>query len=168
MHRTILTSCVLFLVLVVNAQKPSATSEDSIRHIIMNQQTAWNDNRMQDFCSFFTSDATLINFLGMKWESRAEIIQRFAAINDCCIKPTSVSFSITGIRFLQENIAIAYVSETLLAREDYQVPGKTVKKGETDHKIWSAVFIRKEGKWQIASLQVTQNNPLLAAPPKAG
>ena len=118
---------------------------------------------MSSYAMAFSDDAVLINFLGLFWKGRKEIVEQFRLINDCCIKPTRVKFEIKDIRILNQNTAVAYINETLTAVQDYNVPGKTVLKGTIEQKIITAVFFKDKTEWKITSMQVTQIVPL---PPK--
>ncbi|WP_316765022.1 SgcJ/EcaC family oxidoreductase [Pedobacter aquatilis] len=134
-----------------------------ITSIIAKQESDWNRNDMSSYAMAFSDDAVLINFLGLFWKGRKEIVEQFRLINECCIKPTRVKFEIKDIRILNQNTAVAYINETLTAAQDYNVPGKTVMKGTIEHKIITAVFLKDKTEWKITSMQVTQIVPI---PPK--
>lgn len=138
------------------------TQADDLKKIITQQESDWNKNDMKSFSSVFSEDAVLINFLGMYWQGKENIITQFSHINDCCIKPTSVKFDWIDAKMLSENAAVAHIKETLTAKEDYAVPGGVVKKGAVNTKFITAVFEKKDQIWKIASMQVTQVN----APPR--
>jgi len=138
------------------------TQADDLKKIITQQESDWNKNDMKSFSSVFSEDAVLINFLGMYWQGKENIITQFSHINDCCIKPTSVKFDWIDSKILSENAAVAHIRETLTAKEDYAVPGGVVKKGAVNTKFITAVFEKKNDVWKISSMQVTQVN----APPR--
>ena len=138
------------------------TQADDLKKIISQQESDWNKNDMKSFSNAFSEDAVLINFLGMYWQGKENIITQFSHINDCCIKPTSVKFDWIDAKILSENVAVAHIKETLTAKEDYAVPGGVVKKGAVNNKFITAVFEKKDKIWKIASMQVTQVN----APPR--
>lgn len=135
---------------------------DDLKKIIQQQELDWNKNDMKSFSQAFSEDAVLINFLGMYWKGKENIITEFSHINDCCIKPTAVKFDWIDSKILSENTAVAYIKETLTAKEDYAVPGGLVKKGTVNTKFITAVFEKKANTWKIISMQVTQVN----APPR--
>ena len=136
--------------------------EEELKKIISQQETDWNKNDMKSFSQPFSDDAVLINFLGMYWKGKQEIITQFSHINDCCIKPTSVKFEWINSKNLSENAVVAHIKETLTAKEDYAVPGGVVKKGTVNTKFITAVFEKEKAVWKIISMQVTQLN----APPR--
>lgn len=136
--------------------------EEALKKIIEQQELDWNKNDMKSFSQAFSEDAVLINFLGMYWKGKQEIITQFSHINECCIKPTSVKLDWIDAKFLSQNAAYAHIKETLTAKEDYAVPGGVVKKGTVNTKFIIAVFEKLNSSWKITTMQVTQVN----APPR--
>ncbi|PXY45219.1 hypothetical protein DMB68_11025 [Flavobacterium hydrophilum] len=152
--------CLLLTALFTSAV--AIAQNDDLKKIIQQQELDWNKNDMKSFSNAFSEDAVLINFLGMYWQGKENIITQFSHINDCCIKPTSVKFDWIDSNILSENAAVAHIKETLTAKEDYAVPGGVVKKGAVNTKFITAVFEKKNNIWKIVSMQVTQVN----APPR--
>lgn len=151
----------LFLVLLSTSTLYLAQStENELKKIIDRQEMDWNKNDMKSFSQAFSADATLINFLGMYWKGRENIVEQFAKINECCIKPTSVKYEWMDSKILSPNSAYATIKETLTAKEDYAVPGGMVKKGTVNDKIITAVFEKTKNTWKIVSMQVTQVSPM--------
>lgn len=152
----------LFLLMVFGTTGMSAQNKtDEISKIVSQQETDWNKNDMKAFSDAFSDDGVLINFVGSFWKGKRMISERFSYINDCCIKPTTVKFEVTDVKFIDDKTAIAYIKETLTAKEDYQVPGATVRKGSIDKKIVTAVFQKVSKSWKIVSMQVTQVNQMV-------
>jgi len=152
----------LLMLLLCVSSMIAQNQDQELKKIIQQQESDWNKNDMKSFSNVFSDDATLINFLGMYWKGKEEIITQFAHINECCIKPTNVKFDWIDAKFLSENAAFAHIKETLTAKEDYAVPGGVVKKGTVNTKFITAVFEKKNNIWKIVAMQVTQLN----APPK--
>jgi len=136
--------------------------DEALKKIIQQQELDWNKNDMKSFSQAFSEDAVLINFLGMYWKGKEEIMTQFSHINECCIKPTSIKLEWIDAKFLSENAAYAHIKETLTAKEDYAVPGGVVKKGTVNTKFITAVFEKQNNSWKITTMQVTQVN----APPR--
>jgi len=155
-------AALLILLLLSSQIILSQGKDEELKKIISQQESDWNKNDMKAFSNAFSEDAVLINFLGMYWQGKENIITQFSHINDCCIKPTSVKFDWIDSKMLSENAAVAHIKETLTAKEDYAVPGGVVKKGAVNTKFITAVFEKKDQIWKIASMQVTQVN----APPR--
>ena len=148
----------LFLLMCSSTIAIAQNQVNDLQKIIQEQEVAWNKNDMKAFSSPFSDDAVLINFLGMYWKGKENIITEFSHINECCIKPTSVKFDWIDSKSLTENAAVAHIKETLTAKEDYAVPGGVVKKGSVSTKFITAVFEKKDATWKIVSMQVTQLN----------
>lgn len=136
------------------------STESELKKIIDKQETDWNKNDMKSFSAAFSADATLINFLGMYWKGQENIVDQFARINECCIKPTSVKYEWMNSKMLSQNSAFATIKETLTAKEDYAVPGGMVKKGTVNEKLITAVFEKMDKTWKIVTMQVTQIAPM--------
>ncbi|RYY52457.1 MAG: SgcJ/EcaC family oxidoreductase [Chitinophagaceae bacterium] len=146
-------------------QVRSQTLDPGIGQLVEKQQADWNRNDMAGYASAFSEDAVLVNFLGMYWKGRKEIAAQFALINDCCIRPTAIALEWAGSKEFSADVVVGHLKETLIAREDYAVPGGVVKKGSVNHKYITAVFQKNQGQWKIASMQVTQV-AAVGAPPK--
>lgn len=156
------TTLLLLLALISYSGMTAQTSDADLKQIMQKQEDDWNKNDMKAFSNAFSEDATLINFLGMYWKGRETIINQFSQINECCIKPTSVKFELIDSKIINENAAVAHIKESLTAKNDYNVPGGIVKKGNVDHKYITTVLEKKDKIWKIISMQVT----LISPPPK--
>jgi len=152
----------LLIVMLSTTTVLAQNKEEALKKIIEQQELDWNKNDMKSFSQAFSDDAVLINFLGMYWKGKQEIITQFFHINECCIKPTAVKLDWIDAKFLSENAAYAHIKETLTAKEDYAVPGGVVKKGTVNTKFITAVFEKQNSSWKITTMQVTQVN----APPR--
>ena len=150
----------LLTLFILNGYCYAQTDHEQINAIVAKQETDWNKNDMTSYANSFTEDGTLINFLGFFWKGKNEIVNQFKLINDCCIKPTQIKLNITDSKFLSDAAAVVHIKEVLTAKEDYSVPGRTVKKGSIDHKLITAVFVKQDKTWKIVSMQVTQVLPL--------
>lgn len=141
-------------------QLHAQTAEQTVSKMLLEQETAWNKNDMRAFCKDFTDDSVLINFLGMFWEGKENIIAEFAKINDCCIKPTSVKFDLIKVKEISDDVWVAYVKETLKAEQDYAVPGKMVPKGTVDLKMMTLILVKINGEWKFKSGHLTMITPV--------
>lgn len=153
---------ILFFLLFSTLISLAQSKNEELKKIIQQQESDWNKNDMKSFSKSFSDDAVLINFLGMYWQGKENIITQFSHINECCIKPTSVKFDWIDSKDLSANAVVAHIKETLTAKEDYAVPGGVVKKGTVNSKFITAVFEKTNAVWKIVSMQVTQINE----PPK--
>lgn len=161
MKQPILTSMFLLFATVLFAQTNSA-DEAAIKNIKQQMETAWNKHDWEKFSSYFTDDGTLINFVGQFWQGRKDILTHFTELGDCCLSPTSLKFDVKNIRFITPSIAIVYTEETLYADKDYDVPFRTYKKGETDYKMLTDVFVKTNNAWKITAAQLTLINQVVS------
>ena len=142
--------------------QPQNDDEILIKNIIRQQQVAWNDHDWNAFSSYFTKDGTLINFIGQFWRGRQDILAHFNLLNDCCLAPTSLEFTCKNIRFLTPTIAVVYLEEKLVADRDYDVPFHHYKKGDTEYKMVTNIFVKIEKEWNIAAAQLTLINQIVS------
>ena len=161
MKHSIFTWAFILFSTVLFAQS-NATDETSIKAVKKQQEAAWNKHDWETFGSYFTDDATLINFIGQFWESKSEIIAHFKQLNDCCLAPTSLKLEVKNIRFLTPYIAIVYTEGSLFADKDYDVPFHKYKKGDIDYKILTEVFVKKNDEWKITAAQLTLINQIIS------
>ena len=148
--------------LIVNAYTLSAQNdagaETAIKAIIQKQEDAWNKHDVKEMGVYFSDDATLINFLGMYWKSKEEIMQNLSRINEDVFKHTSIRFELKKLKFVTGDVAIANVEEQFTVEEDYTDLGQLNKKGDKNYKMITNVFIRKNNEWLITASQLTLIN----------
>ncbi len=159
MKQILMTGCLLLSIYSLSAQNDRAI-EKSIQTILQKQEEAWNKHDMDAMSAFFTDDATLVNFLGMFWKSKAEIQENFRRINDDVFKHTSIKLSLKKLKVITPGVAVANVEEQFNVEEDYTDLGQQYKKGDKNYKLIMNVFIRKNNDWQITASQLTLINQL--------
>ncbi|MBO0939086.1 SgcJ/EcaC family oxidoreductase [Fibrella sp. HMF5335] len=138
------------------------TDEAAIKQVIKQQEAAWNRHDWEAFSGYFTDDGTLINFVGQFWKGRNDIVEHFKLLGDCCLSPTSLKFEFKSAKFLTPNIAVVYIEETLIADRDYDVPFRHYKKGETDYKMVTDVFVKTNNEWRVTAAQLTLINQIVS------
>jgi uncharacterized protein (TIGR02246 family) len=154
-------SLIIFFLL-VNIYAPRAQNktadEIAIKTIIQKQEEAWNRHDVKGMGAYFSDDATLVNFLGMFWKSKAEIIQNLSRINEEVFKNTSIRFELKKLKFITNDVAVVNLEEQFTVEEDYTDLGQLYKKGDKNYKLITNVFIRKNNEWQITASQLTLIN----------
>lgn len=148
------------LVATVAAQTTSSDTTE-IKSIIRQQEDAWNRHDWAAFCSHYTEEATLINFVGQFWDGKDNILEHFKLLNACCLEPTSLKFEVRKFRSLGPDLMMVFIEETLLADRDYEVPIQRYKKGHIDYKWRVDFFVRRNQEWKSLSTQMTLMNPVL-------
>lgn len=144
----------IFSVILTFAQD-STSDKTIIKSIIQKQEEAWNRHDFATFCEFYSDNATFVNYIGMFWQTRKEISDHLHNITDCCLLFTTVKLDFKSLRFLNNDIAIAYCEETIVANKAYDIPDHHYKPGETEYKMIIQVFIRKNDDWKITAQQLT-------------
>ena len=161
MKKILLTGCLLLSIYSLSAQNNNAT-EKSIRNILQKQEEAWNKHDIDGMGAYFTDDATLVNFLGMFWKSKAEIQENLRRINDDVFKHTSIKLSLKKLKVITPDVAVANVEEEFDVEEDYTDVGQQYKKGDKNYKLIMNVFVRKNNEWQITASQLTLINQFVS------
>ncbi len=153
-----LFTCAFILFATMLLAQNSSSDEVAIKEIIKQQEAAWNKQDWENFSSYFTDDATLINPVGQFWKGRNDIVEHFKLLSDCCLSPVSLRFEFKNARFITTDIAIVYIEGTAIANKDYDVPFHQYKKGETDYTMMTNIYTRQNNEWKITAAQVTSIN----------
>jgi uncharacterized protein (TIGR02246 family) len=143
----------------------SAADEKAVRAVIQTMDDAWNAHNYTYAGKYdiYHKDAVMINPVGMYWKNRAEIIQAHRVFGETMFKYETVKSWQVDIRFLAPTVAIATIRSKYLVEQDYHLPDgrKAGSKGDTKEVMVNAVVTRKNDSWKIASLQVTELNPMV-------
>ena len=162
MKKVLITCFLLVNIYTLFAQNDTG-AETAIKMIIQKQEDAWNKHDIIGMgTAYFTDDATLINFLGLFWKSKAEIIQNLSRINEDVFKHTSIKYELKELKFITSDVAIANMEEQFTVEEDYTDVGQLYKKGDKNYKLITNVFIRKNNEWLITASQLTLINQLVS------
>ena len=111
---------------------------------------------------YFTYDSNLINFLGMYWKSKSEIIENLGRINEYVFKHTSIKFEWKKLKYSTNDVAIANIEEQCNVEEDYTDVGQQYKKGDKNYKLITNVFVRKNNEWLVTASQLTLINQFVS------
>ena len=161
MKQILMTGFLLLSIYSLSAQNDRAI-EKSIQNILQKQEEAWNKHDIDGMGAYFTDDATLVNFLGMFWKSKAEIQENLRRISDDVFKHTSIKLSLKKLKIITPDVAVANVEEQFNVEEDYTDVGQQYKKGDKNYKLIMNVFIRKNNEWKITASQLTLINQLVS------
>ena len=161
MKHTLIIVCLWLNTCSISAQSDN-TTEQSIRAILQKQETSWNKHDVNSMSNYFTDDATLINFLGMFWKSKAEISENLHKLNQEVFKHTSIKFSLKHLKVVVPGVVIANVEELFNVEEDYTDNGQQYKKGDKNYKLITNVFVRKNNEWLITASQLTLINQFVS------
>lgn len=117
---------------------------------------AWNAYDGSAFASAFTEDADFVNIFGMHSVGRAEIARLHQMIFDNVYRGSTNTFTVEKTRRAGDDAIVA------LVRADLHVPQGPL--AGTVRTLATAVLVRDNGAWKIASFQNTREQ----APPQLG
>jgi uncharacterized protein (TIGR02246 family) len=60
-------------------------SKTAIKLIIRPHEEDWNRHDFEALCTYFTDDATFVNYIEMFWKGKKGIAAQLGAIADCCL-----------------------------------------------------------------------------------
>jgi uncharacterized protein (TIGR02246 family) len=153
MKTSVLLAPVLFLsTSICIAQKPAADSPEKAEIMANDRafEAAYAKADIKALADFFTDDAQYISDNGRTFNGRAAIEENLRA-----------AFG----RNQKAKLAIALDSVRMLAPDVVLETGSTkvtTKDGETDGALYTAVYVKKEGKWRINHLTETAQPELSA------
>ena len=134
------------------AQQPASSALDSehIRAIVAAQVAAWNVGNAKAFSANFAADGSFTNIRGTVFYGHQAFEDRHADIFGTFFKGSKLAMSVTKIRFVRPDVAIADIA-TELSELHGAPPG--VKPG-ADGRIRTRlqeVLVKDGGTWRIAS-----------------
>jgi uncharacterized protein (TIGR02246 family) len=149
-----------FAPVVVFAQQPagktaqanaSASDEARLRAIVAAQVAAWNVGDAKAFSAPFADDGSFTNIRGSVFYGHQAFEDRHVEIFSTFFKGSKLAMSVSKIRFVRPDVAIADI-----ATEISELGGKTSPgvKATADGRILTRlqeVFVRTGNEWRIAS-----------------
>lgn len=136
----------LVLVPALSAQTPTA-DEAAIKQLVQQVQDGWNAHDGVAFSAPFAADADYVVINGMKIKGRDEIEKGHTAIFTTIYKDSRNVATVKSIRLLRPEVALVHIEWNL----EYGAGGE--KKKARAMNSW--VVTRDDGKWSIASFQIT-------------
>jgi len=136
---------------------PSSTlrHEEQIRTLEEAQAAAWNAHDIRAYAALFTEDAQIINVLGWRWRSRAELEQKLGRGFSWVFAESALSIDQVYVRLVSSNTAVATVTWSLTgARSPTGAPTDVPQRG-----IQTQVLRRQDDQWLIAYFQNTNSLP---------
>jgi uncharacterized protein (TIGR02246 family) len=90
--------------------------EQSICQVVKQLETSWNAGDSAAFAGVFAQDADFVDILGRHHKGRATIEAGHRQIFGTIYRDSRNTYTVKEVRFLQPNIAIAFVHSRLLSR----------------------------------------------------
>ena len=122
------------------------TDREAIEKVVADYTYAWNEQGCKGFANGFAPDADFVNIFGMKFSGKEEIESRHIHILRTILKDSKMEILKTCLREVQEGLVIATIY--------WQVKGFKIGEPVRDG-IFTQVFVRQGGKWEITASQNT-------------
>ncbi len=127
------------------------TDQKAINQIIDNFATAWNYHGGQGFADYYAEDADFVNIFGMTFVGKQEIEKRHIKILETIFKGSTFEATDVKLREVKPDVVIAHLHWKVT---NIQKPVKDTL-NETMKGIFTFVFLKNQGKWEIAASQNT-------------
>lgn len=155
-----------FILLMTSVFGFSQTDEKQIQSQVAQMVSDWNTHEFQNMDSYMTDDVEWVNIVGMWWKGRAEVKATHQGNFGAFFKGVPFTQKSLKTRFLTKDVAVA----TLISSVGEFFPPDGIDHGNNkmpaSDDILTLVFVKKNGKWLIASVQNTvvdaraaNNNP---------
>lgn len=144
-----------FILLMASVFGFSQTDEKQIQSQVAQMVSDWNTQEFQNMDSYMTDDVEWVNIVGMWWKGRAEVKAAHQGNFGAFFKGVPFTQKSLKTRFLTKDVAVA----TLISSVDEFFPPDGIDHGNNkmpaSDDILTLVFVKKNGKWLIASGQNT-------------
>jgi len=144
----------------------SQSDEKAIQAQVSQMVSDWNTHDFKNMDTYMTADVEWVNIVGMWWKGRAEVKAAHQGNFGAFFKGVPFVQKSLNTRFLTKDVAVA----TLICSVGEFFPPDGIDHGNNrmpaGDDILTLVFVKKDGKWLIASGQNTvvdaraaNNNP---------
>jgi uncharacterized protein (TIGR02246 family) len=136
----------------------SQSDEEAIRSVIAEMTDGFNRHDAAAATHMYTPDGDFVSARGDHARGRAEVERLLATIFETKAKYATIQTGDFAIRFIRPDVALVYVTNEL--------SGLVTPNGQKlpPHRELSLrVFVKDNGRWQVAALQNTMVNPLKAS-----
>lgn len=155
-----------FLLLMTSIVCFSQNNEKAIQAQVSQMVSDWNTHEFKNMDSYMTDDVEWVNIVGMRWKGRVEVKAAHQGNFGAFFKGVPFKQKSLKTRFLTKDVAVA----TLISSVGEFFPPDGIDHGNNkmpaSDDILTLVFVKKNGKWLIASGQNTvvdaraaNNNP---------
>jgi uncharacterized protein (TIGR02246 family) len=126
------------------------TDEQAIGSVLQQAIDGWNSGDGHAYAAAFEEHADYVTFGGTLTQGQQAIGLGHQQLFDTVLRGSRLRLQLTNLRFLHPDIAIAHIVGGILDE-----PGQSEVQPERQS-IQTAVFRKSDGKWRIASSQVTR------------
>ena len=125
-----------------------SSDDKDIRAIGAQIQSAWNQADAKEMADLFLTDGDYISSTGRTARGRDELQKAFAAQWSGVYKGTKLSHTLTNVRFLRKDVAIADGAFEITGMRD-----RTGKLLPTRSGLSTVIAARKGERWYVAALR---------------
>jgi len=146
--RLFLPAAVFFFFLLATTVPAQSADDKDIRAIGAQIQSAWNQNDAKQMADLFLTDGDYISSTGRTARGRDELQKAFAAQWSGVYKGTKLAHTLTNIRFLNKDVAIADGA--------FEITGMREPSGKLLHArtgLSTVIAARKGQRWYVAALR---------------
>ncbi|HWZ86398.1 MAG TPA: SgcJ/EcaC family oxidoreductase [Thermoanaerobaculia bacterium] len=150
-RRTLSFSLVVFLFSIgASAQGPDSKAADDkdIRSIGAQIQQAWNKTDAKMLADLWLTDGDYVSSTGRTATGRAEVEKAFAAQWAGVYKGTKLTHTLTSVRFVRKDVAIADGAFEISGMKDASGKRLSTRSG-----LSTIVAVRKGDRWYVAALR---------------
>jgi len=130
------------------AQSSSSSDEKDIRSIGTQIQDAWNKHEARMMADLWLTDGDYVSSTGRTATGRAEVERAFAAQWSGLYKGTRIAHTLTSVRFLRKDVAIADGAFEISGMKDASGKSLPARSG-----LSTVVAARKGERWYVAALR---------------
>lgn len=125
------------------------TDAQAIHALFDRLAQAWNHGSGSDFGAVFTEDADYVTFDGTHLSGRQSIADAHQRLFDTVLRESRLEGSLTDLRFLTPEIAVAHGRGAVRLRWQSRTPAAR-------QSINTYVAVRHDGEWLFAAFQNTR------------
>jgi uncharacterized protein (TIGR02246 family) len=138
----------LFLASSVAAAQTSADDEKDVRAIGRQLQDAWNKGDARMLADSFLTDGDYIGSTGRTARGRAEVEKAFASQWSGIYKGTKLTHTVTSVRFVRRDVAIADGAFDITGMRDSGGKPLGTRSG-----LSTLIAVKKGDRWYVAALR---------------
>ena len=138
----------LFLASSVAAAQTSAEDEKDVRVLGRQLQDAWNKSDAKMLADMFLTDGDYISSTGRTARGRDEVEKAFASQWSGIYKATKLTHTITSVRFVRRDVAIADGAFDISGMRDSGGKSLGLRSG-----LSTLIAVKKGDRWYVAALR---------------
>ena len=147
-RRSLVSALVLFAFSIPALAQTQASEEKDIRSIGAQVQDAWNKRDAKMLADLWLTDGDYVSSTGRTATGRVEVENAFAAQWAGVYKGTKLTHTLTSVRFLRKDVAVADGAFEISGMKDASGKLLPARSG-----LSTIVAVRKGERWYVAALR---------------